>query len=117
MPIKSWQFFKSSTAVPIHSTSLALFEGSHPTVSHVLNLPHQMMSEEALRSEPWAVLDSKADDGISLTSHCSVSAPAFCYELLSGSTRNLSTEVDTISLKFICNLFFFCIFLSHSTLF
>lgn len=75
-----------------------------------------MMSEEALTSEPWTILGSNAGDGISLTSHCSVLAPTFCYELLSSSTRNLSTEVDTAYLKFICNLFFFCVFPSHLTL-
>lgn len=87
--IKSVQFFKSSAAVPIHFTSVILFEGSHTTVSHMLNLLHQMISEETLGSEPWTVMDSKAGDGVSLASHCSVLAPPFCSTLLSGSTRNL----------------------------
>lgn len=68
------------------------------------------MSEESLRSEPWTLLASKAGDGISITSHCSALAPAFCYESLSGNTRNLSTEANIISLEFIHNLFFFCVF-------
>lgn len=100
-PVDESNSNKISAAIPIHSTSIALFEGSHTTLIHILDLLHQMMSEEASRTEPWAVLDSKAGDGISLISHCCVLAPAFCCELHSGSTRNLSTEVDTISLKFI----------------
>lgn len=79
IPIKSVQFFKSSAAVPMNSNSIALFEDSHTTESHILNLLYQMVSEEPLRSEPWTVFDSKAADGISLTCHCNVLAPAFCY--------------------------------------